>query len=797
MSSRGLLRTSGSETRWPAEPEGGSPGRRPSAAYAPTLAITVTLAAAAFLIVMSLVLLLSHKPTGLGAFTGLVNQQNQSAKTLLYLIAFAVILPLAVLLLPRLADRIAGGPNAAALAGLAGWLVASLAAVLIVLRFSRTLPWGDGLRAVLGGVVLWSLVAGTALYRAAGHRPWPASSRLESATAAGWLSAGVLVFGTLVCVTSRRSLHALPLAVGAVVGVAVLLGARRLRAPRGAAWIGRAVDIAAVVALGLAVPNLVVFHASGQLPNIYLPPGVIQDQQNYLLGSVNQLLGGGALLVNVPVSQYGVGLIYFLAGWFHLAPIGYGTLGLLDSILTALFYIAGYAVLRVAGVRRPLAVASMALAVVALIYGLHYAVGALPETGPLRFGLPMALVLAKVIGERWPDRRAVGTAAAFAVLGVSAVWAFEAFAYTVLTFAAITLAEVWLRAPGDRSRWLLRRAALALAACVLAHILLALATLAGTGQLPDWRQYLAYIRSFLLGGRAGIISFGFADWSPGLAVGAAALASAAAVVLLARRAPDVARRHPATLIALVGASAYTIALLSYTDNRSSTYLLPYVTLPLLIAGSLWLELLLRRRETPQRIRAAGLAFALAVAVLLTSGAWVSISGNFSETALAHAYPGGGMGAALHRLWHPPPIDPRAPAGQRLLDRFIPGRRALILLPTVPDLAVEILMRSGRTSPMFIADPIDDGLVPSVWLPKLRAQVARLRAGQRLLIDRSALKVLADLRAHPAVDPTRNPIDLGDQEDEWLLRAIDQRFAIRPIHRDPSGLIVAQLAARGA
>jgi hypothetical protein len=795
MTSRGLLRTSRSETRWPAEPDPGLPARRPSAGYGPTLAITVMLAAAAFLIVMSLVLLLSHKPTGLGAFAGLVNQQNQSAKTLLYVIAFGVILPLAVLLVPRLADRVAGGPNAAALSALAAALVASLAGVLIVVRLSRTLPWGDGLNAVLGGVGLWSLAAATVLCRAAGTRPWPALSRLQSASAAGWLIAGVLLFGTLVGVTSRRSLHPVPLAVGAAVGVAVLLGLRRLRVPEKAPWVGRAVDIAAIVALGLAVPNLVVFHASGQLPNIYLPPGVIQDQQNYLLGSVNQLLGGGALLVNVPVSQYGVGLIYFLAGWFHLAPIGYGTLGFLDSILTALFYIAGYAVLRVAGVRRPLAVAAMVLAVVALIYGLHYAVGALPETGPLRFGLPMALVLAKVMAER--RRRALASAAAFAVLGVSAVWAFEAFAYTVLTFAAITLAELWLRAPGDRRRWLGRRAALALAACVIAHVLLALATLVGSGQLPDWGQYLAYIRSFLLGGRAGIISFGFADWSPGLAVGAAALASAAAVVLLVRRAPGVARRDPATLVALVGTTAYAIALLSYADNRSSTYLLPYVTLPLLIAAALWLALLLRQRECPQPIQRGGLAFALAVAVLLTTAAWTPISGNFSETALAHAYPGGGLGAALHRLWHPPAIDPRAPEGERLLHRFIPGPRALILLPTVPDLAVEILMRSGRTSPLFIADPIDDGLVPSVWLPKLRVQVARLRAGQRLLIDRSALKVLADLRAHPAVDPTRNPIDLGDQEDEWLLRAIDERCVIRPIYRDPGGLIVAQLAPRGA
>ena len=67
---------------------------------------------------------------------------------------------------------------------------------------------------------------------------------------------------------------------------------------------------------------------------MFLEPGIIQVQQDYILGSANQLLGGGALLVNVPISQYGVGLIYFLYAWFHVAPIGYGTFGLLDWLLT-------------------------------------------------------------------------------------------------------------------------------------------------------------------------------------------------------------------------------------------------------------------------------------------------------------------------------------------------------------------------------------------------------------------------------------------------------------------------------
>ncbi len=766
------------------------------ARYGPTLALTVTLAAAAFLILVSVVLLVSHPPSGLGAFTGLVDQQKQTAKTLLYVTTFVIILPLAVVFVPRLAEAIASGPNAAGVSVLAALLAGSLAAVLIVLRLSDHAPWGNGLGSVLVGVTLWSLAAGAVLRRTATARAWPSLLRAVPASAAAWIAAGVLAFGVIVGVTATGSLHPLPLVAGAALAAAVLTLAGRRSAPGSVGRVGWIIDAVAILALALAVPNLVVFHAGASLPNIYLPPGVIQNQQDYLLGSANQLLGGGALLVDVPVSQYGVGMIYLLDGWFHLVPIGYGTLGFLDGVLTALFYIAGYCVLRIAGVRRGLAVACLGVAVTGLIYGLHYSVGELPETGPLRFGLPMALVLARTCAVRWPARRGLAQAAGFVVIGIAAIWAFEAFVYTIVTFAAMLAAEAWYRRPGDRRRWLLGQLGMVLGAVALTHLLLAMITLAGSGSLPDWGQYFAYLRSFLLGGRAGLISYGFARWSPGLAFGAGAFVSVAALLLLGHRAPAAARREPVSVVTLAGVTAYLVALLSYIDNRSSTYLLPYVALPLVVAAGLWLGVLWRLRPgTADVVARAGLAFAMAVATLVVAAAWPSIGRNFSESALAHAYPGGGLGAAVNRLWHPPPIDPRAVGGERLLARYMPGRRALIILPTVPDLAVEILMRSHRTSSMFIADPIDDGFVPTVWLPKLRAQVARLRPGQRLLIGDDTLRVLADLRAHPGVDPIRDPLDYGDQEDEWLLAAIDRRFEIRPIHRAPDGLIVAELRVR--
>jgi hypothetical protein len=751
------------------------------------------MALAAFLILMSIVLLLVQPDVrGLGSFSGFINQQNQGAKTALYVCAFLVVLPISLVLGPRLSDAIAAGPNAAALPALAAATTGTLAGVLIVVRL-----WDGGIVGVLVAVGLWSLVAAAVLVRASRPEAWPRAHGIERHENVLALIAGALIVGVLLCVTSSSSLSPVRLMVGAAVAAAaaaVAAAAARVRLPRPGRPAGWVLDALVVVLLLLAVPDTVVFHAGSTLPNAYFEPGVIQFQHDYILGPTNQLLGGGALLVNVPVSQYGVGLIYFLAGWFHLAPIGYGTFGFLDGLLSALFYVGAYVALRIAGVGRLLAGAALGVALIALVYNLQFAVGALPEQGPLRFGLPMLVVLAAVAAARWPRHRATGRVLALGALGVSSVWALEAFAYTLVTFAAVAAAEAWLLAPGERRRWLGRQGLLALAACVIVQAALAVGTLAGTGHLPAWGQYLSYAHAVLLGG-AGQISYGFARWPPGLAVGAGALASAAAIVLLARRRPALARREPAMLIALAGATAYEIAVLSYADNRSSTYLLPYIALPLVMCGVLWLALLLRRGEV--RPRRGGVAFALAVAVLLVSVAWPHVGGRFSRSALAHAYPGGGLRAAIHRLWHPPPIDPRAPEGERLLKRYMPGKRVLIVLPTVPDLGTEILMRSRKANAMFLGDPKADTLVPAVWLPRVRRSLAQLRPGTRLLTNGRALDVLATLRANPSIDPLKHNVASGVGELEWILLQIDRRFALRPVYRDPDGLIVAELSVRGS
>jgi hypothetical protein len=778
-------------------PELGEPGARrpPRAAFAPALALTVTLALAGFALLMAIVMSVVD-PTPI---TGLDASQRQDAETGLYLAAFGIVLPLSLVATPRLARAIARGPNAAALSLVAALLSSTLAAAILLVRLSDVFERGGGMGALLVVLALWWGPATAVLVRAAQPRPWRALLRSADRAPVVWGATAVLAVAGLLTVTHLDSLSPLPLALGLVAIPGAVVVAERRRLPRLRRPWGVVTDLLIAALLALAVVDVVFITPEDQTASLLerFRFGVMQFHHDFLLGPSNQLLAGSAMLVDT-ASQYGVGSIYLLAAWFQLAPIGYGTFALLDGLLTALVFVAGYAVLRLAGCSRLLAASALAVGVVSLVLNRVYPVGGLPQEGPLRFGLPMALILATVAGAGWTRRPRVGRAAALGVLALSSIWSLEAFAATAAVLVALACFEAYLLPRGTRLRWLGRQAALAAAACVCAHVLLAAATLAGTGQLPEWGQYLAYLDAFLFG-NLGNLTYDFTAWSPALAVGALYLASAAAVVLLLRGRPDVVERERVPLLALTGTTAYGIVLFSYFVDRSGDHVLAYVSLPAVLVGALWLGMVLRwREEVPRGGRLAAIASALAVATLLVAVGWSSIGPRFGHTALAHVVPGGDSPrAALDRLWHFPPLDTRAPAGERLLDRYMPGERRSAVVVR-PDLGIEILLRSGRANLLPIAYPWGDDFARDQRIPGLRDAVDELRPGRRMLLDRGALDTLAAGRDDPRSDLVRGltPGAPVSPLQVYVLDLIDERFRMRPIHRDGSGFVVVQLAPRG-
>jgi hypothetical protein len=771
--------------------DSGKPGRAP---FAPTLALTVALALACFAALMAVVMA-AVQPEEI---RGLGTSQKQDAETALYVIGFAVILPLALIAVPRLADAVAGGPNAAALSPVAALLASGLAAAALLVRLSGVIQGGGGKAALLAAVLLWSLAAAALLWRCASARPWRLAAPLAGAAPLLWAAAGALAFGALLTVTDLDSVSPLALALGAVAVPAAVLVGERLGRFRLRGRLGAVADVAIVLLLALAVPDLVIITPEdpASTPLDRFEHGVIQFHHDFLLGPANQVLGGQAMLVDT-ASQYGVGSIYLLAGWFNVVPIGYGTSGLLDGVLTALYFAAGYCVLRLAGASRLLAAAALVVGLIALVLNRHYPVGALPQEGPLRFGLPLALILATVAAERLPRRSALLHACGLGVLAIASIWALEAFALTAATFVALACFRAWLLPPGVRSRWLVRQAALAVAACLGAHLLFTAATLLGSGELPDWGQYLAFLDAFLLG-ELGNLTYDFARWSPALAVGAGYLASAAALVLLARRRPDVAGGERVALMAIAGTTAYGISLFNYFVDRSAAHVLPYVCLPLLLSAALWLALLVRLRPSVPRAAVRGaLALSLGVAVLLTSVAWNSIEPRFENSALAHLAPGGGSpGDALDRLVDFPALNPNAVAGERLLERYLPGERRSVVLAQ-PNVATETLIRSERANRLPLADPWEDSFVADERTAALRDAVAQLQPGDRALLDLGMLAELEALRERAGGDPLRPsaPGSPSAPVQRFALNEMDKRFTLRTVHRSGEGFVVVELERR--
>jgi hypothetical protein len=782
------------ETRSTAGGSGEPAPKRPAETSGAQLGSTIALSSA---LAIGLFMLIAPIVRGVVPATNLpdpIADHHQDAETLLFVLAFAVLLPLGLWGGSRLVDRVAAGPNADAVPALAASLTALLAFVPILARLSSEI-----VMSVSSG--LWLAVAAAVLLRAAGPRSWNAAARLAPLARHLWIVAAFLIGGSTLAFTTLDSVSWPLLLLGGVLIVAFLAARERIRVPA-AGRAGPAADAAVVALLLLAVPNVVVFATGGDDADA-IQTLIIQYHQNFFLGPANQVLAGDAMLVDT-LSQYGVGSIYFLAGIFSFVPIGNGTLGLIEGVLSALMFAAAWTVMRIAGVSRPLAAATMAVAVVALVYGLQYPLGGLLQHGAIRFGLPLGVVVGAVAEARWPSAATPARLLQLLTVAVASIWALEAFAYTLLTVFAVVAVAVYTAPVTLRRRTLVRWGGQLLAACVAAHFLLATATLIAVGTLPDWGWYLNTLREFLFG-RVGDVTYDFSPWSPGLAVGALYLVSTAALSMLLWRRPDVVARERVVLVAIAGMTAFGIALFSYIVNRSADPIIPYVCLPAVTLGALWLSLLERSvLAVPPTGRRVGWTLALAVSALLIAVAASSVETRFHQSALAYARPGGAsLADALDRLWNVPPLRPAAAEGEQLLDTYMPGESRSSVL-TSADLAVEILLRSERGSAVPLGDPWEDSFVPEGHLGPLSEYVAELQAGDRLLIDGPSREAFEVYRRDPARDPLAHPIGGASlipagpaSLQDWTLKEIGKRFDLKTVAESTNGIEVVDLVPRGS
>ena len=764
----------------------------------PTIALTASFCAALIGIVVPAAYTLLP-PTELPV-AGIFKPPHQSAETLAFLASLAVVVPAALAVVPACARRVTDGPNATALSALAAILSGLLLGAVGAVKASAGLPWGDGLLVIGSVLTLWILVA-AGLLVGAGIRSNALLQRLERRAAWIWGANGILALAVVLAFTNIQAMNPVVALVGAFLAGAVTYAYGRIDFSELRKAFGRILDLSASVLLLFAVTNLAIFFPE-QAPNNFdaaFETQITQFHQNFFLGPANQILGGGAMLIDT-VSQYGVGSIYAITAWFEVAPIGNGTLGLLDGFLSAMVFVAAYLILRASRVSRPLVFLALSVAVIALTWGLIYPLGALLQHGAIRFGMPVVLILAAVAEARWAEtgaRRRVVLArgVGLAVIGLSSIWALEAFAYTGLVAVAVIGLRIVLAERTSRMRIAGVALAAGVAACVITHAVFAAVTLAATGELPDWREYINYLRAFL-GGDVGTFTYDFIPWSAGIPVAILYICSAVALVIGVRWRSRVLLAEPVALVALVGSTAYGVALFSYFVNRSAPHILPYICLPAVMVVALWVSVLLRAGTLSLGSRRGVLAVSTALAVVVVAAAWPQVGKRFSESALAYAAPGGkSLSSGLDRLWNPPPLDPRAPAGEALLEQSMPGQGSAPVIATA-DLSIETLVRSQRANYFPIGDPWEDSFVPEQRLPDLAASVASLEVGDLMLVDDAAISSFRDLRRMPSVDPLssgglQTPETLGTLAplQFWLLKEIGLRFDLEVVSSEGTFSVV--------
>ncbi len=665
---------------------------------------------------------------------------HESDETLSWVLAFGLAIPLGFFLVARQERQLAAAAPAASARGVAAGVV--IMALAFMLR-----RIGSGERPEHAILLVAALAALLAPFAAARiwHDPEDRDTLPARVIAAIWLVGTGAIFVPSHALRAANLIPALVL-TGLVVLLLIRLPRRGLQGRR-----RLALDFGLCAVIFLAVIQLPVLTPELDVSFLY--------HQGFFVGPANDVLHGRAMLGGA-WSQYGVGLIDSLALVFTVLPFGFGTLMLIITTLTALQYVCVYATLRLAGLGQVLVVLTLVAAGAGnlfspLGYYLLY-----PSAGPLRFGLPYLIVLAAVIGARYPARTRATRVAILALLAIGAPWSFETFVYCGVTYGCLVLVEA-LAAGSGVVRRVAREAAVGLTVCIASLLVFSLVTLALDGRLR-WDPYLEYLRLYTEGelGALPVVVF-----SAGPLMAATIFFSGVSLLWLVWR--KAAMIEPPLRAALAGFIGIGLGLFTYYLGRSHPNNLLVIMVPAIVVTGIWMHILLRARPTLWRTAAISLLVLGWSMVAVAS--WPSVKEKAQYTALGLAIPGSGHSLRLQidSFRGNPPFNPLAPIGVEMLAKRLPPEAPALVL-TQQDLTTELLMRADRRNLLPISHPPEDVLIKSSF-GRVRSSAEDVPAGTLMLTS----------PPYPpgSVSPLGFPIEFNELQ-KTALGVLHRRFDFR-------------------
>ncbi|MBI4425042.1 MAG: hypothetical protein HY554_15020 [Elusimicrobia bacterium] len=501
---------------------------------------------------------------------------------------------------------------------------------------------------------------------------------------------------------------------------------------------------------------------------------------NFYLGPVSELRAGRSLLVDVNC-QYGVFVIYVLSLLLRLAalPVAPRALAFLSDALLAAQYAAVYLLLKRCLRWRPAALAllGVGLVVVTNYFGPMGMPGMYPSTGPLRFGLPYALMAAVVLRERFPAFRRAGLALEASVLGVASIWSFETWVYTAATYGALVVYESFAASAGARAflASAAKRAGAALAASGLAHAVLAVQIFARSGEWPHWERYLDYV--FLYAG-----GFGALPVDPASPWGLIVALQLGTVLLIAYKLLVLGERGEPEWNVVLAMAAFSIAQFTYFLGRSHWNNLYHVAIAPIFLAVYWLDWLSRpQRRLPSQLLAPLQYLAYFGFCVLLWSSFPEFADKVRVTA-AYAVVESAAGRPVDLLdrvknaWRATPRSPETAEAAYLIEALAPGQ-ARVPVIIAPDQQLEALRLTGRANLFPMGNPWQDRLSPPA-VERIVSFPHGLKPGDLVFLDKNVGRLLVI--------------------QGRLLHRLCGEFAFKTVASTPTGMVAVRLEApRGA
>ena len=498
---------------------------------------------------------------------------------------------------------------------------------------------------------------------------------------------------------------------------------------------------------------------------------------NFYLGPVAAVRGGRSMLVDVNC-QYGVGVIYVIAGIFdlHLASVPATQVGFAVIVSTLAIFQKWllYGSLR-AITKSP---ALSALVVGVMLVSTRFMPGnypsMYPSTGGVRFLPGFLLVGCFALRVRFPARRSMVFVLEALVVGIASIWSFESFVYVLGAYvASLGYEAVHVGHRPDLVALAKARLVPTLASIAAFHVVLAVYTRVRAGEWPHWSRYFEYIRLYSTQEFGTLPVETFTPWI--VLIGAYVVT----VIALGYRRVTLKKADLdpayAVLFAMCGLG---FAQFTYYVGRSHMNNQLHCSLPAFFVAGYWFIVAAEDSgKLTEGLRRSFVFCCYGAALYIVLCALPDFSKKWDHSWLGYMI--------AEKDWSAPRPPVKVSDAVSLMQTFAPGRRRVALFSS-QDTDVDMLLRAQKTSVWPESYLTQDLLIPE--------------ARQRILTTNTGLVpgdvVFVDTGSSAPVNPEQIHLAPGvDAIDQELFSQLAAAFRFEVAESRPSGMVALRLLAR--